>query len=240
MQDKLMMQYKDINEKIQVPSRLKEDTIRLMKENKSVKNYRAFAYAAAVFAGIAVLGIALLQLQQGTKKELTICDALDENQVKEQVELSEGSLYFQGTVEEFTAPGLSLGILDGEKIPVGEKEYFDYLGKNPLPSYVPEGMEKKEAENYGEDLFSVKYEGSNESFLEILLSAKGIPKADAAEALIGSLVDGIEIKTAFYETKSQGTVFLAYFQTDGVGYQIKSRGISQEEFIRVLLSILEK
>ncbi len=250
MQDDLLTQYKDMNEKIQVPSRLKEDTIRLMKENKPVKRYGTFVYVAAVFAVIIVFGMVSQQVRQGLKKEITICDALEENAVKEQVELSVGSLYFQSMAEEFTAPGLNLGILDGKKISVGEEEYFDYLGKDPLPSYVPEGMEKKKTEEqmltqredggYGEDLFSVKYEGSNESSLEILLSAKGIPKADEAKGLIGSLIDGTEIKTAFYETKSRKKVFLAYFQIDGVGYQIKSQGISQEEFIRILLSILDK
>lgn len=256
MKDDILTQYKGANEKIQVPSQLKEDTIRLMKENKSMKQghkpmkkYRYFAYAAAL-VGVLVLGIVSLQIRQKSEKGIVICDVLDENRIEEQVALSQGSLSFQGVAGEFSAPGLNLGIADGEKVLVSEEEYFGYLGENPLPSYVPKGMEKKEPEermltqkedgSYADDLFLTEYEGDDESSLEILLSAKGIPKADEAGALESSLAGGIEIKTAFYGTKPGTTVFLAYFQTDGVGYRIKSRGISQEEFIQVLLSILNK
>lgn len=250
MQDNILTPYKNVNEKILVPDQLKEDTIRLMKERKPVRKYTAFAYAAAVFAGIVVLGVVSLQIRQRAEKDITICDALDENSVKEQVALSKGSLDFEKIPGEFAAPGLTLGVMDGQKVSVNEKEYFAYLGKNPLPSYIPEGMTKQETEgqmltqkedgSYGEDLFSVTYEGSNESFLEILLSANGIPEAEMAKELTGSLINGIEIKTAYYGAKPEETVFLAYLQEEGVGYRIKSRGISQEEFIRILLSIINK
>lgn len=250
MQNNLLAQYKNVNERIPIPDRLKEDTIRLMKENKPVKKYTVFAYAAAVFAGIAVLGVVSMQVWQRAGKDITICDALDENSVKEQVELSKGSMAFEKIVGEFSAPGLSLSVMDGQGISVTEKDYFAYLGKDPLPSYIPEGMVKQESDGqmltlkedggYGEDLFSIKYQGSNESFLEILLSANGIPEAEAAKELAGSSINDVEIKAAYYETMPEETVFLAYFQSEGVGYRIKSQGISQEEFIQVLLSVINK
>ncbi|MBD5106505.1 MAG: hypothetical protein HDT41_05955, partial [Lachnospiraceae bacterium] len=132
MQDNILTPYKNVNEKILVPDQLKEDTIRLMKERKPVRKYTAFAYAAAVFVGIAVLGVVSLQIRQRAEKDITICDALDENSVKEQVALSKGSLDFEKIPGEFATPGLALGVMDGQKVSVNEKEYFAYLGKDPL------------------------------------------------------------------------------------------------------------
>lgn len=252
MQNDLLSQYKNVNERITVPDRLKEDTIRLMKvkENKPAKRYETYVYAAAVFAVIAVFGVVSLQIRQRMGKDITISDALDGNSVKEQVELSEGSLEFEKIGGEFSAPRLNLGVIDGQKVLVSETDYFAYLGKNPLPSYIPEGMTKQETEGqmltqkedgtYLEDLFSIRYEGSNESFLEILLSADSIPEEEASKDLPGSFVDDIEIKTAYYGVESEQTVFLAYFQSEGVGYRIKSRGISQKEFIETVLSVINQ
>lgn len=252
MKNDLFNQYKNVNERITVPDRLKEDTIWLMKmkENEPAKKYGTYVYAAAVFAVIAVFGVILFQVRQGTGKDITICDALDGSTVKEQVELSKGSLEFEKIVGEFSAPGLNLGVMDGQKVLVDETDYFAYLGRNPLPSYIPEGMTKQETEgqmltqkedgSYLEDLFSVRYEGSNESFLEILLSAGGIPEEEASKDLTGSFVNDIEIKTAYYGAESERTVFLAYFQSEGVGYRIQSKGISQEEFIEILLSVINQ
>ena len=252
MQNDFLNQYKKVNENIAVPDRLKEDTIWLMKmkENKPAKKYRTYVFAASVAAVIAVYGIISLQVRQGAGKDITICDVLDENSVKEQIELSKGSLEFEKLAGEFSSPGLNLGIMDGQKVLVNETEYFAYLGKNPLPSYIPEGMTKQETEgqmltrkedgSYLEDLFSIRYEGSDESFLEILLSADSIPEEALSENLTYSLVNEIEIKIAYYGTKSEQTVFLAYFQLEGVGYRIKSRGISQEEFVLILLSVINQ
>lgn len=252
MQNDFLNQYKNVNEKITVPDRLKEDTIRLMKmkENKPTKKYGTYVFAAAAAAVIAVYGIVSLQVRQGAGKDITICDALDENTVKEQIELSKGSLEFKKLAGEFSSPGLNLGLMDGQKVLVNETDYFAYLGKNPLPSYIPEGMTKQETEgqmltrkedgSYLEDLFSIRYEGSNESFLEILLSADCIPEEEFSEDLTVSFVDDIEIKTAYYGAESKQTVFLAYFQSEGVGYRIKSRGISQEEFVLTLLSVINE
>ncbi len=252
MQNDFLNQYKNVNEKITVPDRLKEDTIRLMKmkENKPAKKYGTYVFAAAVAAVIAVYGIVSLQVRQGARKDITICDALDENSVKEQIELSNGSLEFKKLAGEFSSPGLNLGVMDGQKVLVNETDYFAYLGKNPLPSYIPEGMTKQETEgqmltrkedgSYLEDLFSIRYEGSNDSFLEILLSADSIPEEELSEDLTGSFVNDIEIKTAYYGAESEQTVFLAYFRSEGVGYRVKSRGISQEEFVLTLLSVINE
>lgn len=252
MQNDLLNQYKSVNERIVVSDRLKEDTIRLMKmkEGKPAKRYGTYVYAAAVVAVIAVFGVVALQVRQRTGKDITICDVLDGNSVKEQVELSKGSLDFEKIMGEFSAPGLNLGVMDGQKVLVNETDYFSYLGKNPLPSYIPEGMTRQDTEGqmltqkedgtYAEDLFSIKYEGSNESSLEILLSSCSIPEEEQAKDLTGSFVNDIEIKTAYYGVQSEQMVFLAYFQTEGVGYRIKSQGISQEEFIRIVLSVINQ
>ncbi len=252
MQNDFLNQYKNVNEKITVPDRLKEDTIRLMKmkENKPAKKYGTYVFAAAVAAVIVVYGIVSLQVRQGAGKDIIICDVLDENSVKEQIELSKGSLEFEKLAGEFSSPGLNLGVMDGQKVLVNETDYFAYLGKNPLPSYIPEGMTKQETEgqmltrkedgSYLEDLFSIRYEGSNDSFLEILLSADSIPEEEFSEDLTGSFINDIEIKTAYYGAKSEQTVFLAYFRSEGVGYRIKSRGISQEEFVLTLLSVINE
>lgn len=250
MQNDLLNQYKNVNERIMVSDQLKENTIRLMKmkENKPAKKYGAYVYAVAVFAAIAVFIVVSRQVRYGTGKDITICEALDGKSVKEQVELSKGSLDFEKIEGEFSSPGLNLGVMDGQKVLVNETDYFTYLGKNPLPSYIPEGMIKQETEGqmltqkedgtYLEDLFAIRYEGSNESFVEILLSAGAVPEGELTRDLTGSFVDDIEIKTAYYGAKPEQTVFLAYFQSDGVGYRIKSRGISQEEFVLTLLSII--
>lgn len=250
MQNDILKEYKNINEKIRIPDGLKEDTVSLMREGRPVRRHTAFTYAAAVLAGIVILGALSFQIKQRTGNDIMISDALDENSVKEQVELSKGSMYFQNISGEFSSPGLNLGVMDGQQISINEEDYFAYLGKNPLPSYIPKGMvkqdsgeqllTKKEDGTYAEDIFSIKYVKDNESTMEIILSAQGIPEGEDAKELTGNVVNGVELKAAYYGTKPEEMVFLAYFQADGIGYKIKSRGISQEEFIQVILSIIKK
>lgn len=249
MQDNAIKQYKNINEKIQVPVSLKEDTIKLMKEGKQRRRYTGFAYAAAAIAGIVFIGIASLQIRQKSNGDITICEALDANTVKEEVELSKGDLYFQNIQGEYTSPGLSLGGLEGKSVSVSEEEYFSYLGTEPLPEYIPQGMVKQdlgkqqltleEDGSYGVDLFTVRYEGAGESYIEILLSGKKVPKAEEAAEILGNLVNETDVKIAYYGSKPEETVFIAYFQTEVVGYRIKTKGVSQEEFIKIILSFIK-
>lgn len=249
MQDNTLKQYKSINDKIQIPDSLKEDTIRLMKEGRQPKRYTGFVYAAAAIAGIVFIGIASLQIRQKSDNELTICEALDANTVKEEVELSKGSMSFQNIQGEFLTPGLHLGGLDEQAVSVSEADYFSYLGTEPLPEYIPEGMVKQDSGKqqltldaeggYEVDLFTVTYEGSQDSYMEILLSGQGIPKADEAAGLLGNLINETEIKTAYYGSEPEDMTFIGYFQVDGVGYRIKTKGVSQEEFIKIILSVIK-
>ena len=53
MQDNAIKQYKNINEKIQIPVSLKEDTIKLMKEGKQrrlIRGHRCFGGAFVRYA----------------------------------------------------------------------------------------------------------------------------------------------------------------------------------------------
>lgn len=249
MESNMLKKYKNVNEKIQVPALLKEDTIRLMKESRKPKHYRAYAYGTAAIVGMVCLGTVFMQMRHKTESEITICEALDENTVQEEIELSKGSMYFQNISGEFSSPGLSLGTMEGEKVSVKEEDYFAYLGKNPLPEYIPEGLvkqdsgeqllAKKEDGTFAEDVFLITYKEASKNFLEISLSSEGIPEMDMAEEIPGYFINGIELKTAYYGNKPDEMVFLAYFQEDGIGYKIKSKGISQEEFIKVLLSLIK-
>lgn len=250
MQDNTAKKYKDIYKKIEVPTALKEDTIRQMQERKKKRRYTGFAYAVAAVAGIAlIVGIASRQMIQKPGNEITICEALDSNTVKEEVALSKGSLYFQNIQGEFTSPGLSLGKLQGESISVSEEEYFSYLGCEPLPEYIPQGMEKQDSGKqqltlakdgtYDIDLFTVTYTGDEERSIEILLSGKKLPKAEEAEELFSNTIKDTIVRIAYYGSEPEKMVFIAYFQTETVGYRIKTKGISQEDFIKILLSVIK-
>lgn len=249
MQSDVLKQYKNVNEKIPVPASLKEDTIELMKKNRKPKHSIAYVYGAAAMVGIVCLGIVFMENRQKPEREITICETLDTNVVQEEIELSKGTMYFQKISGEFSRPGLHLGSIEGEKVAMQEEDYFAYLGRDPLPAYLPEGMvkqdsggqfvTKREDGTFAEDEFLITYKGDSGSFVEIVLSAEGIPEAEMAEDIAGCLVNDTELKTAYYGTNFSDRFFLAYFQADGIGYKVKSRGISQEEFIKVILSIIK-
>ena len=66
-----------------------------------------------------------------------------------------------------------------------------------------------------------------------------MPKAEEAAEILGNLVNETDVKIAYYGSKPEETVFIAYFQTEVVGYRIKTKGVSQEEFIKIILSFIK-
>lgn len=204
MTDKALQAYREVTEQIQAPSRLKEETVRRMKEEKRLRSSSPLAYVAAVFAGILIIGAAVWQ-QGRSPQEIVLCESLEEGTVKEQIELSRGSMRFQSILGESLTPGLYLGNVEETKVLPDEEEGSGNTGK-----------------------------------IEILISSQGIPKAEEAKGLESCFAGDVEMKMAYYGSGTGNTVFLAYFQADGIGYRVKGQGVSQEEFIRTVLSIVNK
>lgn len=248
MSDDRLKDYKKAVEQIEVPKELKEKTIAKMKAQKKVKRVTPLPYAAAAALAVVVLGGAYLYQGQDGTSEITLAQSLDADSIVEEVALSEGSLTFQKMQGEFSSMGLNLGVMEGEKVAVDEETYFEYLGSNPLPKSVPDGMTKQENEaqelikddagNYISDYFMVTYAEGEDRTLELVMSKQEIPNEEECEELNEGKVGETSVRIAYYG-KEEDAVFTAYFKVNGIGYKVKGKGITQEEFVQSILEIIK-
>ncbi|MCM1989043.1 DUF4367 domain-containing protein [Oceanirhabdus seepicola] len=182
------------------------------------------------------------------KEKIKIITSLKDGEHSSVVELSKGILNFG----EATPPMDSIMYFDPKTTTersLTQKEYIEYLGVDPRPSYMIAGLIEQPVDNlmiiknkngtmaYDNGYFNYFSEDNNK-VLTISTSKGGYPKncaLIATESESKSNINGIEVNVGH----SLDSMYVATFMYKGIGYEIESYNISQKEFINVLVSILQ-
>jgi len=182
------------------------------------------------------------------KEKINIITSLKDDEHYSVVELSKGILNFG----ESTPPMDSILYFDPETTTerfLTKKEYIEYLGVDPRPSYMAAGLieqpanklmiiENKDGTIAFDNGYFNYYSQDNKKSLTVSTSKGGYPKncaLIATESESKSNINGIEVNVGH----SLDSMYVATFMYKGIGYEIESYNISQKEFINVLVSILQ-
>lgn len=239
--------YKRALDKIEVPPELISKTAASIvqaqeKKQRPTATIRFVRYGALAAACIAVgiLAIVLTQVFQSGPK--LIKTKLEAGSHVAQVELSDGQLSFIQEPDDtgFSPPPL-LGGPGTRKETWDTQRYFDYIGAEIAPEYLPPGMALSEesAEVFvsakGDvlrDDYTARYT-SDGGALAVYASKGKLPTQCDPRIPEGSVINGNPLATG---ASPKDGVYWAQFILSGIGYYIESSGISQEEFIKTLHS----
>lgn len=185
---------------------------------------------------------------ESIKEKIKITTSLKDDEYSSVVELSKGILNFG----ELTPPMDSILYFDPKTTTerlFTQKEYIEYLGVEPRPSYIPEGLIEQPVDNinvvenkngtmaFDNGCFNYNSK-DNKKILTITTSKGDYPKncgLIANESNNKSNIDGIEVNVGY----DQHSKYVATFIFKGIGYEIESVNITQDEFINVLISVIQ-
>lgn len=196
--------------------------------------------------------------ENSSNRQANIITHLVAGEHEDTVILSNGELYFN-QVEEVGSAKIKLP--EGAyKAEIQLEEYISYLGSDPRPTWLPEGMaeSKKSVQLWyyenGEILdsswafrYSSDLENSLAKQIDIDIDKGKLPRTDID--ILGeekvSYINDTEIITGHMildkSHEANNDFYYAEFTYNGIGYRITAeRGITQEEFIKVLQSIIKK
>lgn len=235
MHDNQLEQYKNELEQIEVPEELKEKTIARMKEQAlkngkdsmprispdaeekgdgkagSSRRWLQTPYAAAVAAFLLIGVGAYSRLDDGENSEpVVIVQEWEDGSVLEEVALSEGNLIFSQIPTELQSFGMQMGVI-GEEESAESGMHYEY-------------EEDEEYEGVGYEIVSVEGE---------------IPHEEESLNLSESRIGDVTVRTGYYKEKDK-TIFIAYFQAGETGYKVKGIGVTQQEFVQKVLSIMQE
>jgi uncharacterized protein DUF4367 len=185
---------------------------------------------------------------QVSDKKVKIVTSLKDQTHSPVVELSRGILNFG----ESTPSMDSILYFDPETTTerlLTQKEYIEYLGIEPRPSYIPPGLIEQAVNNFNVienkngtmafDNGCFNYSSKdNKKILTVTTSKGDYPKncgLIANESNSKSNINGIEVNVGY----DQHSKYVATFIFKGIGYEIESVNITQKEFINVLISVIQ-
>ena len=196
--------------------------------------------------------------ENSSNRQANIITHLVAGEYEDTVILSNGELYFN-QVEEVGSAKIKLP--EGAyKAEIQLEEYISYLGSDPRPTWLPEGMaeSKKSVQLWyyenGEILdsswafhYSSDLENSLAKQIDIDIDKGKLPRTDID--ILGeekvSYINNTEIITGHMimdnSHEANNDFYYAEFTYNGIAYRITAeRGMTQEEFIKVLQSIIKK
>lgn len=259
--------------KAPVSSDIDTISIKPNKKNIRVYQYGAVACFIAIFTITAIIPNIMKQ-QSSTNYNPSITDnsqntpqvnpynqqdniitKLAEDEHEDTVILSNGELYFNQIVkEDFSKIKLPEGAYRSE---IELDEYISFLGSDPRPTWLPEGMEESSRQvqlwyyENGDVLnsswtfhYSSDFENSEAKRIDIDVDKGVLPSTDIS--ILGeeqvSYIDKIEIIVGHMivdQNPKTNNLYYAEFIYNGIGYRITSEnGVTQEEFIKLLKSII--
>lgn len=183
------------------------------------------------------------------KEEIKIITSMKHGEHSPVVELSNGILNFS----ESTIPSFESVLYFDPKTTIErsltQEEYIDYLGVDPRPSYMLTELIEQPINNlmiienkngtmaYDNGYFNYSSQDNKKS-LTVSTSKGGYPN-DCAIIVVQSEsksnINGIEVNVGY----NQAGMYVATFMHNGIGYELESYNITQKEFIKVLVSILQ-
>lgn len=228
-------------QRVEVPSQLLEETAaRMHAEQKSpARRPRLTVYAGALAACLLLVFLSVPLLRQMMRGDILLTPLTQDGLVRE-VEVKEGLLVFDDT-EQLPLPDLTLAPPELEKQTWDTERYMEYLGGiDPRPPVLPEGFVSvlEEARVYvsGEQVYSgelrLRYRREqDEAELDVNVCKGKLPSQALIDVETISEIKGAPLYTCYMEMSGK---WLAQFIREGTGYVITARGVSQEEFVRLI------
>jgi hypothetical protein len=247
----------DVLESVLKAQPVKEET-RLSKPIK--RRYTLVMRYGTAAAVIAVLLVSVILFNQvGRNPILTpLTPGMHTNEVK----LSTGTIYFN--TFEIRSGARRYVPEDVYQLQITMEEYIRHIGRDPRPSWFPGDLKEAKTElviwyypdgkifdssNYL--YYSTDPEDYTAKKIGITVEKDTLPLQDyiLAGENMTSLINGVEVRAGYllmdenYNEDGQPESYFDYYYADfiskGIGYRITAeRGITQEEFIKVILSLI--
>ena len=252
--EKLKKEYKKANSRIVLSLeyiyKLSRDMMGHKEDSKgelAMKKYKKIAVAAILFISIGILTISTNIVYGDYDKDLK--DGLKITEYDKSINLSKGDFNYKNLA--YAKEGSSEGA-DGEDgvEEWSETKYIDYLGLDPRPTYLPENFKEVTSSNQTEivaedqtlecDNFNFYYVGENNSYISIDVSKGQLPIYSSSYKENSSSISIVDDEISCSEDLDTKDEHLKEFMHNDIGYSITAKGVSEEDFIKMISSIIQK
>ena len=223
-----------------------------MEEIKINNSKNKFKRKLTIIVFYLLLGITSYLLFSYYLQYKKIITPLKPDEIKYEVSLSEGTLYFRnytfGNEEEYVYDASSIYT---KKVPIDE--YIEYLDYDPRPKelkYLPKDTTTSPQilyynmdNNLVNDNYKLTYSNdSGEKYVNIYVSKNKQPEyspiSDVKDIDLSTMIN-TKLKICYYRDMNWKYHFIAQFKYNNIGYTITSFNLSQEEFINTLYQFID-
>lgn len=228
-------EYKHIMDHIEVPDDVWEKTIQKMEAAKQARVHPFSWKQAAAVCAVAILAFLSFQIYQGTRKDPgpVFLSTLKEDGESGYVELKEGILSFDKTTQ-LTDLQTQTGSITEKQTSLTWDALEKALGKSIELTYVPKDyqLEKKTAYKQSQQLTGELTYRNKDSRIQLQV-VQGDSEPTGKR---NSQLNGISLYMAMrtHLTQADTKEYYAQFQKDDIQYTLRSEGLPQKEFIRIL------
>lgn len=246
-------QYREIMDKVVISQEKIDETSKILKRNvherkQSVrKNRSGWDHCHLILASGVVCTLLIIMT--------SVFGIIDtNNEFKETVQLAEGKLVFC-PIDSPPASGAKIVTPNGKQMAWTLKQINEYMGKNVELEYIPKILTENDLDEpkyvYIDEDGAVTYDTITYSYSEkqddpeiesawltVTIARGKMPISDTViigETTSMSTLKGVELSIVSFDK----TIFAASFMYGGIGYDIRASHISQEDFIKVLSSIIK-
>lgn len=251
--EKLKREYKKANARIVLPleyiyklSRNMMDYKEESKGEQAMKKYRKIAIAAILFLSIGILTISTNFVYGGYDKDTN--NGLKITEYDKSINLSKGDFNYKNLA--YAKESSSKGADEGNGVEEwSETKYIDYLGLDPRPTYLPENFREmtsnqieiiSDDETLESDNFNFYYVGENNSYISIDVSKGQLPVYSSSYKENSSSISIVDDEISYSEDLDTKDEHFKEFMHNDIGYSITAKGVSEEDFIKMISSIIEK
>lgn len=252
--NKLKREYKRANARIVLSLEFIYKLSRKMMEYKvkskgelAMKMYKKIAVASIMFLSVGILTVSTNIVYGNHDKDLK--NGLKITEYDKSINLSKGDFNYKNVA--YAKEGSSEG---ADKDDVVEKwsetKYIDYLGLDPRPTYLPDNFKEITSNNQSEkvakdktlesDNFNFYYVGENNSYISIDVSKGQLPVYSSSYKENSSSISIIDDEVSYSEDEDTQDEHFKEFMHKDIGYSITAKGVSEEDFIKMISSIIEK
>lgn len=251
---KLKKEYKKANARIVLPLEYLYKLSRNMMGYKefnegaqSIKKYRKIAIAAILFLSIGILSISTNFVYGDYDKDTN--NGLKITEYDKSINLSKGDFNYKNLA--YAKESSSEGADEDNGVEEwSETKYIDYLGLDPRPTYIPENFKEMTSNNQIEvmsedrtlecDNFNFYYVGEDNSYISIDVSKGQLPVYSSSYKENSSSISIVDDEISYSEDLDTKDEHFKEFMHNNIGYSITAKGVSEEDFIKMISSIIQK
>lgn len=250
----LNIEYKKANARIVLPleciyklSRNMLGYKELNKGDSTMKKYKKIAIAVIILLSIGTLTISRNFVYGGYDKDIN--NELKITEYDKSINLSKGDFNYKNLA--YAKESSSEGADEENGVEEwSESRYIDYLGSDPRPAYIPEGFKEMTSNNQIEiisedqtlecDNFNFYYLGENNNYISIDVSKGQLPVYSSSYKENSSSISIVDDEISYSEDIDTKDEHFKEFMHNNIGYSITAKGVSEEDFIKMISSIIQK